>query len=58
MREDGEGEVDDGMSAEGPVYLSIASWLSQGFLEMLVDCSVPVSVHRAGRQVLLSLNAI
>ncbi len=38
-RKDGEGEVDDGISsAEGPLYLSIASWLSHGFLEMLVDC--------------------
>ena len=60
MREDGEGEVDGSISAEGPVYLSPASWLSQGFLEMLVEylVFVPASVLQAGWQVLLSLIAI
>lgn len=58
MREDGEGEVDDWISAGGPVYLSSASWLSQGFLEMLVNyfCSRVCPPGRLAGSVVIDCN--
>lgn len=51
--------VGDGISAEGRVYLSIAPWLPEDFLEMLVKhyCSCVCPPGKLAKSVLINYNS-